>query len=283
MHSTAATTIDELQCALKSIINENQDFEFEDLEEDEASKRASASARLDLADAILALITHLEKTSAHPSGLQLEFLENKLITFQSSDGKNSSLGAAVVRLMTVHKAKGQGFHRVYLLQPHNIPMPTKMQYGEQWERQDEINVAFVALTRSYADLIFLRHIQRWEVDLTQLWPDADEREQHEHRSGSGMPASEQERRLTAALGVLKVELPPCQDRDAVIGGSSEARSGVRAAAQKAYFALAKKMHPDKAPKDETSQREAARSFQEVNGAHQTIVEWLEKLGLPRVT
>ena len=53
-----------------------------------------------------------------------------------------------------------------------MPLQTMMQYGEEWAKCAEINVAFVAMTRSYADLIFLRHLEPegGVVDFGLLWP-----------------------------------------------------------------------------------------------------------------
>merc|ERR1719389_892370 len=62
-----------------------------------------------------------------------------------------------VQLATVHKAKGLGWQQVYLLQPFDIPLPWVLQ-GGGWRARQERNIEYVAVTRSYNHLVFLRHL-----------------------------------------------------------------------------------------------------------------------------
>jgi hypothetical protein len=65
--------------------------------------------------------------------------------------------------------RGGRFHRVYLLQPRDLERPSVAAYAPEWQRNLEINTAFVAQTRAYQELIFLEQIPNIQ-DFSRLWP-----------------------------------------------------------------------------------------------------------------
>ena len=66
-----------------------------------------------------------------------------------------------VTLSTVHKAKGLEWHTVYILQPFSVPIRKLAEGSEvpEWERIQEQNVAYVAVTRASRELLFLKHVK----------------------------------------------------------------------------------------------------------------------------
>ena len=58
---------------------------------------------------------------------------------------------AKVWLSSIHKAKGLESNRVILLYPHLLPHPNAK---KPWEKEQEWNLKYVALTRAIAELIF---------------------------------------------------------------------------------------------------------------------------------
>ena len=69
-------------------------------------------------------------------------------------------------LSTVHRSKGLEYRRVYILQPEHMPLCGVMMYGQDWEKVQEVNIAYVAYTRSTSDLIFLRQVDEREEDFS---------------------------------------------------------------------------------------------------------------------
>ena len=64
---------------------------------------------------------------------------------------------APVDLSTVHKAKGLGWGVVFLLEPQELPLRFVMDAGG-WQARQELNVQYVAYTRSEATLVFLKNV-----------------------------------------------------------------------------------------------------------------------------
>jgi len=60
---------------------------------------------------------------------------------------------SIVTLSTVHKAKGLEAQHVYIYMPEFLPLQWKGQ--KQWEREQEMNLRYVALTRSMDTLTFV--------------------------------------------------------------------------------------------------------------------------------
>jgi DNA helicase-2/ATP-dependent DNA helicase PcrA len=59
-----------------------------------------------------------------------------------------------VWLSTVHKAKGLEEDRVFILKPSRLPLVWKGQ--QSWEREQELNLKYVAVTRAKKELFFVR-------------------------------------------------------------------------------------------------------------------------------
>ena len=55
-------------------------------------------------------------------------------------------------LSTVHKAKGLEADRVFIVRPDLLPMTKNIR--SQWERQQENNLTYVAITRARKELIY---------------------------------------------------------------------------------------------------------------------------------
>lgn len=58
-----------------------------------------------------------------------------------------------VTLSTVHRAKGLEESRVFILEPRHLPF--RWQGQQEWERQQELNLKYVALTRAKSELYFI--------------------------------------------------------------------------------------------------------------------------------
>ena len=65
-------------------------------------------------------------------------------------GNLYSRGKGAVTLSTVHRAKGLEAERVIILRPDLLPLAVE----RTWEKVQERNVKYVALTRSKRELIF---------------------------------------------------------------------------------------------------------------------------------
>lgn len=97
---------------------------------------------LDKLDAITALATH------HPTvGSIRKHLDQLYVNEQ--DGKRRP---AEFQISTIHKAKGREWERVGFLDPHLIPARWAKQ---DWEREQERNLCYVATTRAKNELIYL--------------------------------------------------------------------------------------------------------------------------------
>jgi len=187
--------------------------------------------------------------------------------------------------------------RVYILQPDDMPLKTVMMYGNERDRACEINVAFVARTRSYADLIYLRHLHPTHraatLDLSQLWPSAS----YDTTSEEGTTAHEDEalqKRLECTQEIARffdvLELPvPGVDEIAELSSSSQSRAVLRDAVSRTYKSHARVVHPDRAlartkakhrlvfPSGPctTDFQKLNEAFQKLNEAYHALKRWLE--------
>jgi superfamily I DNA/RNA helicase len=64
--------------------------------------------------------------------------------------------SASVWLSTVHRAKGLEADRVFILRPKKLPLEWATQ--QEWQRDQELNLKYVALTRARKSLIFCEEI-----------------------------------------------------------------------------------------------------------------------------
>ncbi|NEP00864.1 MAG: ATP-dependent helicase [Symploca sp. SIO2E9] len=60
-----------------------------------------------------------------------------------------------VMLSTIHRAKGLENHRVFILEPHKLPLQWSNQ--KDWEKEQELCLEYVALTRAKHSLFFVQH------------------------------------------------------------------------------------------------------------------------------
>ncbi len=68
-------------------------------------------------------------------------------------GSLFSEGRASVTLCTVHRAKGLQGDRIFILQEEKMPLPFAKR---AWQHEQEMNLRYVALTRSTDKLFFIR-------------------------------------------------------------------------------------------------------------------------------
>lgn len=287
LKSTKATTMRELREKLDQIVNESQTdcamgFESDGEEEHDcegiAEAEAAAATKRDRIDLAMALLDMIDVVTDQNEQASLTDLQERISEFRSGDMDDSRPAAQVVKLMTIHKAKGLEFQRVYLLHPQDMPMRTTMRYGEQWEKDAEINAAFVAMTRSLNDLMCLRNLEKDE-DLSTLWakvedsghPTGAEAEAEGDSLPSPSPYLNAE--IVGAFGEIKLQ-PPNGSNIAELRGSPQARSVLRDAVRRAYRARAKQVHPDKV--DAQHSQDATAAFQALNEANARLNRWFDQ-------
>jgi superfamily I DNA/RNA helicase len=118
-------------------------------------------------EAWLAAEQRKENAKRHPSKARLialqdrydclvAFCENMLTTFEVTTRIKEvfSDASAGIRLSSVHRAKGLEADRVFILQPKEAPMPHPMAKSA-WEREQERNLCYVAITRAIRELIYV--------------------------------------------------------------------------------------------------------------------------------
>jgi DNA helicase II / ATP-dependent DNA helicase PcrA len=64
-----------------------------------------------------------------------------------------------ITLCSVHRAKGLEADRVFILSPNDMPLSWR--YQKQWEYQQELNILYVALTRSKSELYLMGKDINW--------------------------------------------------------------------------------------------------------------------------
>jgi hypothetical protein len=188
-----------------------------------------------------------------------------------------------------------------------MPLKTVMMYADERDRACEINTAFVARTRSYADLIYLRHLhptwhvnsegQSWENwDFSQLWPSESEDTTSEERTAAHEDAAEASRKslectaeIAGFFGVMGLQVPG-GDEMSELCSSVQSRAVLRDAVKRAYKTKAREVHPDKVLARTTARHRLMFSsgdtgadearlkalFQELNEANDALKRWLEE-------
>ena len=125
-------------------------------------KQAKIGAVEDKVDTLLVLCENLDPGDPL---YKLETIVNDL--FQDSDGRQRPS----VTLSTVHKAKGREWDRVFLLGRDEF-MPSK--YATQpWQKEQEANLCYVAVTRAKRELIEIRTLPGGEPDHLQFHREQD--------------------------------------------------------------------------------------------------------------
>jgi DNA helicase II / ATP-dependent DNA helicase PcrA len=64
-----------------------------------------------------------------------------------------------ITLCTIHRAKGLESDRVFILNPNDMPLSWR--YQKRWEYQQELNILYVALTRSKSELYLMDEEISW--------------------------------------------------------------------------------------------------------------------------
>jgi superfamily I DNA/RNA helicase len=65
---------------------------------------------------------------------------------------------SIITLSTIHKAKGLEYPRVFIIRPDKIPLKWKGQTEEQ--RQQEMNLKYVAITRAQEELVWVTNTEK---------------------------------------------------------------------------------------------------------------------------
>mmetsp|Transcript_34560 Transcript_34560/g.80071 ORF Transcript_34560/g.80071 Transcript_34560/m.80071 type:complete len:359 (-) Transcript_34560:101-1177(-) len=146
-------------------------LETRESELDEDHQDSTLENRRDMIDCVLAIIQEI-RASPDTNPVQVQVLR-EFVTQLGKPKEEDMPGAKVIQLSTVHKAKGLEWERVYILQPDDLPLRHVMDWGERWQRAEEIHCAYVAYTRSVNELILLRHLElgkdRAPADMDPLW------------------------------------------------------------------------------------------------------------------
>jgi len=97
--------------------DQEQDASGEHNDASEASAAAVRRCRIDFAEVLLGMMAELQATASEPKNLSLKRLRERIAKFREGSDvprrDDDAPGAHVVRLMTIHKAKGMEFSRFY--------------------------------------------------------------------------------------------------------------------------------------------------------------------------
>ena len=262
--------IEKLQTLLVRLRTEAASYGTSHGQISDGGHRKLARAR-DAIKSVLAICRCLQKEGK----LSTKSLFKRLDDFARApvDGQDDAAPASgAIVLSSVHRAKGLGFRRVYILQPAMLPLPGVMQYAQHWERRQELNVAYVAYTRSHSDLVFLRHVHPCNsvLDLGVLW-------RATHGSLVSLSTTP-DLWVCEAAKYLDIELPQNVTEDILA-------EFVRAVRMK-FRTFAKVNHPDKQPNRPPEQRlhtdDANRRMQRAQEAKDMLENWVSHLNLKTV-
>lgn len=124
-------------------------------EDDDIDSNREQSLKSDLAQCILAIINKMHLSDDTLDGPLEPLFQELQAMYDQGDGMKDS---GLLTLSTVHKAKGLEYKRVYILEPATLKLPHIMHWGKQWQRQEERNIEYVACTRAYEELVFLKDV-----------------------------------------------------------------------------------------------------------------------------
>jgi len=267
--------------------------EEEDEEDGGGGGHGVPQAQLDLTRALHHMIRHLRPRL----GDRLDLLREEIRKFKAGAEDESRPGAArVVKLSTVHKAKGLGFHRVYLLQPHDLVRGAVLHFAPDWHKRLEVNTAFVAQTRAYQELIFLQQVPS-DKDLASLWPQSPGQRGPSARrrlkmlrgdggkrcmqrwwhpmKGCSSPGDPHKcaqcEKVLSDFAALKLEPPKA---DLVHGNMSwvDLREVLHQSIARQFRLLALEVHPDR-----SAVSSARAKFQDINNARDRLLGWVVEL------
>ena len=137
----------------------NEDDDDTDADTDADPADSAGRNETDLIDCLLSMVAHVEQ-SGQPCTCTSLVNEFDKYTKQGNPETGKTSGLV---LSTVHKAKGLEYHTVFLLQPGDLLNSTVMQHGARWQAAQEVATAYTAYTRSFSNLVFLRHVNPGKV------------------------------------------------------------------------------------------------------------------------
>jgi DNA helicase II / ATP-dependent DNA helicase PcrA len=136
------------------------------------SKEAKLQSALDKVDTLAVLSEECES---------FEELKKKIKSIFSDD-KNGETKDLIL-CSTAHKAKGLEAERVFIIKPELMPLPWAKQ---SWQKQQEMNLKYVAVTRASRDLLFVPSKERKrdepEQAESQPWHDVPDQVQKPKRT-----------------------------------------------------------------------------------------------------
>ena len=88
----------------------------------------------------------------------IKSISEQCSTFGDMDSKLSNLftdyeDGRYITLSTIHKAKGLEADRVFIILPDTLPLRWRGQ--QEWEKEQEMNLKYVAITRAKKELYFV--------------------------------------------------------------------------------------------------------------------------------
>jgi DNA helicase II / ATP-dependent DNA helicase PcrA len=139
------TLIKKMNCnSIDNLVQRLEVFTAREVEKAMAKKQEQkAEAIRDKSDCVLFLVKSLKETKRNLPGL------HEVIDLLFSDAKNT------VVLSTIHKAKGLEADTVYWLNSSKCPAPWAKQ---AWQRQQEVNLCYVATTRARKSLVLIEDL-----------------------------------------------------------------------------------------------------------------------------
>jgi len=198
-----------------------------------------------------------------------------------SKGSGGSSGSdrRPVQLSTVHKAKGLEWHTVYILQPFTLPLPNIVdpdgrtkENVQDWERQQEFNVTYVAVTRACRELLFLKYVKKLRDNPHKIVEVFGEEEAGSARDEEWW--DEQERRHGSSFGEdQRFAADPDMTAESAAKVLGVKHPGASAADIKsAYKKGALRSHPDKV--SEEKRKNYTKLFQKLKAAHDLLLQRL---------
>eukprot|EP00931_Biecheleriopsis_adriatica_P080632 TRINITY_DN53991_c0_g1_i1.p1 TRINITY_DN53991_c0_g1~~TRINITY_DN53991_c0_g1_i1.p1 ORF type:complete len:804 (+),score=111.77 TRINITY_DN53991_c0_g1_i1:73-2484(+) len=169
-----------------------------------------------------------------------------------------------VTLTTVHKAKGLEWHTVFVLQPFCLPIKGIIENTSHgsFERMQEQNVAYVAITRAKQELLFLKHIKKLRdnpAKIVELFGEAvfeesDEQWWDEHQRQQSGPSATPHPHLSRDVAANFLQVP--------FGATAGEINA-------AFKRLALKYHPDK--NDASKREHYTNLFQKLQAAKDLLM------------
>jgi superfamily I DNA/RNA helicase len=127
---------------LEDFIAKVTDWAAAEIAKENAKRNPSEDRILSIQDKCDCLVALTEGTNS------LNQMEQKVLDMFTDDKIETA-----INLSSVHKAKGLEAKRVFILQPKGATMP--MRTRSDWQRQQELNLIYVAITRAIEELVWV--------------------------------------------------------------------------------------------------------------------------------